>query len=197
MSERANEASTLADEADLVESEANILLYNGFQMKSQHKYIVEPLLKADYRHGSRFLSQRAAYPVSDATWEPVIVFVHADRKPDERLFYFCLAQASKYNTAMRATRRLRQKYKEEENMEENTFSRPRDEKASSETSVSLHEMLGREPDSRAAPAPPSSHHFEDEERATIKRRRKGAKFMGVERGIISPSENPLGFLFGS
>ena len=40
-------------------NKANIPLYNTREMKSQGNYIVERLLKAEYRQGWRFLTQWA------------------------------------------------------------------------------------------------------------------------------------------
>ena len=71
------EAAALEDEADLVQHEGDIPLYNTHEMKSQGQCIVERLLKAEYRQGWRFVTQWAGYPVFDATWEPVKAFVRA------------------------------------------------------------------------------------------------------------------------
>ena len=58
-SERTDEAAALKDEADLVENGGDIPLCNTHEMKSQGKYIVDRLLKAEYRQGWRFLTQWA------------------------------------------------------------------------------------------------------------------------------------------
>ena len=88
--------------ADLVQNEADIPLYNTPEMKSQSNYIVERLLKAEYRQGWRFLTQWAGYPVSDVIWGPVKAFVPADKKLNELFVEFCLPGAATYDTALRA-----------------------------------------------------------------------------------------------
>ena len=109
--EEADEAAGLENEADLVQNESHIPLYNMREMKSQGNYTVERLLKLEYPQGWSLLTQWAGYPVSDATWEPVKAFVHADGKLNELFVEFCLAAVPKYDTAMRAARILCQKCK--------------------------------------------------------------------------------------
>ena len=131
--EGTDEAAAPEDEADLVQNKAGIPLYNTREMKSQGNYIMEQLLKAAYRQGWRFLTQWAGYPVSDATWEPVKAFVHANEKLNKSM-------TPKYDTPMRAARRLSEKYKEYEEVEESTSARPQEAKAFSESSSSLRGM---------------------------------------------------------
>ena len=80
-------------------------------MKSQGNYLMEQHLKAEYRQGWRFLTQWAGYPVTDATWEPMKAFVHADGTLKELFVELCLAGAPKYGTCMRTARTPGQKYK--------------------------------------------------------------------------------------
>ena len=78
-----------------MQSKADVLLYNTREMKSQGNYIAERLLTSEYCQGWRFQTRWAGYRVSDDTYEPVKVFVHADGKLNELFVEFCLAGAAR------------------------------------------------------------------------------------------------------
>ena len=106
-----DEAAVLEDDAKFGQNEADIQSYNMREMKSPGNNIVVRRVKAEYRQGSRFLTQWVQYPVFEATWEQVKVFVHADGRLNKAFVEFCYGGRRKYFTDLRAARRPSQKYK--------------------------------------------------------------------------------------
>ena len=196
------EAAALEDKEDLVHTEDSIPYFNVKEMKKQGNYLVEKLLKADYRQGWRFLTLWKGYPVSDATWEPVKAFVHEDGKLNELFVEFWLRGSPKFDSALRAAKRISKRLKEQQEEEHSRNTSKNMEKEGVATSFPSEGHSG----SSSVPALesdlqplPAQTTLAEEKKNTRKRTGRDKSMqkstVGTNRTLVGVRRNPLGFVF--
>ena len=81
-------------------------------------YHVEQILTGQHRQGLRFLTTWEGYGTRESTWEPVCAFLHDDGKLNSAFVDYCLAQAPRFDTALRQAGRISSTLKKKSSAEE-------------------------------------------------------------------------------
>ena len=129
-----DERAALADEQDIVANEQDIPFYNQTEMERIGAYLVEQILRGQYRQGWRFLTKWEGYGTSESTWAPVRAFVHDDGKLNHVFVDYCLAHAPRFDTALRQARRISSTLKRKSSAEEPNEETATDNKEPGEVS---------------------------------------------------------------
>ena len=130
-----DERAALADEQDIVANEQDIPFYNQTEMERIGAYLVEQILRGQYRQGWRFLTKWEGYGTSESTWEPVGAFVRDDGKLNHVFVDYCLAHAPRFDTALRQARRISSTLKKKSSAEEPNEETATDNKEPGEVST--------------------------------------------------------------
>ena len=130
-----DERAALADEQDIVANEQDIPFYNQTEMERNGAYLVDQILRGQYRQGWRFLTKLEGYGRSESTWEPVRAFMHDDGKLNHVFVDYCLAHAPRFDTALRQVRRISSTLKKKSSAEEPNKETATDNKEPGEVST--------------------------------------------------------------